>query len=317
MLIKNRLLLATAYFLNTLCFTKNILDNDGITKYILNTLLDIFNKNRKDEVITNTKLNYVISKIDPDKKGSLDKGIKKAQSILKDHGKRILSSSTSLIYKHSEKTYKTVKNTLSHESGIPFTFAYPDEVAIDRINKMQNLFIRNHYNDDVTKQVKKVIVETIDNNRTLNTKQIANELRKNLKDIEKQKGYFETVVSQVLNNARSYSNMRFYSEADIMEYEVVAVMDESTTVQCQFMNGQVLSVPVTLNRYKLYDEAKSIDEVKQVNPWISAKSIDGEAILSVNGKVIDRNMTGADLQNLGLSAPPYHARCRTTVWAVL
>ena len=255
----------------------------------------------------------VIDKVNPKKEISVKAGIKQIQEIIKKFGLKVAPISSEQIYKYSEKLYKKVKKRLAEKIGTPYTFTQPDKVAIGRVNKYQNIFIGNNYKNKVTKRVKRIIVKTIKENETLSRDAIARELKKQMPDLMKQKGHYKTVVGQVLNNSRSYSNMRYYSDAGIERYQVLAIIDERTSSQCKYMDGTILEVKKTLDNYKLFDKAKSIEDVKNVNPWIDFS----DGMLSVKGKALTGDLTGEDLQAMGLNASPYHSGCRTTVIPVL
>jgi hypothetical protein len=70
------------------------------------------------------------------------------------------------------------------------------------------------------------------------------------------------------------------------------------------MDGTVLSVERTLKQFEKYDEADTIEDVKAVNPWIALS----KGVLSVGENVLTPDLTGEELQAMGLNSPPYHGR---------
>jgi hypothetical protein len=311
----NKLLYTIEDLLEVLKVEDDILQPGGIAKYEKAAADKIRSKTEKIDEKTLKKIDKVIDKIDPEDSLSVEVGAKRVGDELKKHGKKVAPISSTITYRESELVYKKTKKRLSIKTGEEYGFGYADELAIDRINMSTEIFIGEHYQDEVTETVKKYITETLNETKTLDRTTIANKLKEKMPQYVKQAGYFDVVVGQVLNTARNYSNMRFYEEAYIDRYVVVAVNDQRTTVICQFMDGMVLEVAKTLKRYEMYDTAASPDEVKEVNPWIKHDAKTG--LLSVLGKPITPEMTGDDLQALGLNAPPYHGRCRTTVTAVI
>lgn len=299
--------------LSYLLVIKDITKPQGLKPYERRTLAAIRRKVKKPETRTITRVNREIIRINPKSRASINRHTRKIERELRRYAKVVAPISSDEVYKGSIVTYKKTKRVLSRRARLPYTFIRPDEVAIARVNKYQNIFIGDHYKDDVTRQVHNVIKKTIEETRTLSRQQIAARLTKQMPEYVAQKGYFQVVTGQVLNNSRSYSSMRFYTQARIDRYEILAVLDERTSEQCKFMSGQILEVERTLKKYTEYDSARTVDEVKSVNPWIDLSG----GILSVAGKVLTPQMTGEDLQGLGLNAPPYHGRCRTTVVPVL
>ena len=60
---------------------------------------------------------------------------------------------------------------------------------------------------------------------------------------------------------------------------------------CKYMDGQVLEVSRTIERWKLYDDAETTDDVKAVNPWITDKG----GILSVGSTTLTPDLTGEEI----------------------
>lgn len=311
--LRNKLLFMVNHVLESMSIEKGVLDPDGVDPFIEEVYKDIAKNTKSLESKALNEINKIINSIDPENIVSINSGIKKIEKVLTKFGTKVAPISAESVYSGSQGFYKKVKKALSKKFDVPYNFGVPDELAISRVNTYQNIFIGDHYKDDVTKRVADIIRNTIAESETLERRTIGRKLKEQMPDQVKQKGYYEMVASQVLNNSRSYSNMRFYTEAGIERFEVLAIMDERTSEQCKFMDGQILEVNVALKRYEKYDEAETIEDVKNVNPWIQSTK-EG---LFVNDKRVTEGMTGEDLQALGLNAPPYHGRCRTTVVPIL
>ena len=302
---------------------KGVLDPDRILSYVLNTIAEISKKTAKIERALLDKIGRAIDSIDPTSTTSIGRQTKKIESYIRSYSKKAAPLSSSVVYKNSEKFYKAVKKKLSGKFDVPYTFIHPDRVAIARVNTYQHIFIGDHYNDKVTKQVSKIIRDTIAETEVLDAKVIARKLKKLMPGYAKQKGYYETVTSQVLNNARSYSSMRFYDDAGIDRYQVLAILDEVTSSICKTMDGTILEVKKTLKNFRRYDDCKTKEEVKDVNPWMTMKKDGDDEMVYFKDKLIGTNgemaggLTGPDLQAMGVNACPYHAKCRSTVVPVI
>jgi len=142
------------------------------------------------------------------------------------------------------------------------------------------------------------------------------------------KSYWGIVANQVVNTARNFGQLNSYVQANVTEYEIVAMLDERTTEYCRYMDGTVFSVSDAQEKMNEYiKESQSAegsvdqkaDQQKQMRPWISMSS--GGKGLYANGKLLPGSNKkggkppageyGTLLQN-GLWLPPYHAHCRTT-----
>lgn len=266
-----------------------------------------------DSEISNV-FDRTLDRLNPERGASIDSSIRRITDALRNYGERVSTLVGDVLHGKSEAFYRASKELEAKKFGFVASFVRPDEVAIERINSFQHLFIGKHYKDNVTARAKKIVLDTIVENRgTLSRREIATALKSKMNDVIKQTPYWETVASQLLNNARSYSSLNLYREAEILEFEVSSVLDERTSEVCRIMDGAVFSVPVALSNLARYDEVRSIDDVKQIVPWLSS-SADG---LTLNGRLLGRAVSGRDLQALGVNAPPYHARCRSTVLGVV
>ena len=312
----NAFLLSSYLFLNCV-IEKGLLDPDGINPYINSLIQDIFGKTELINDETYKRLDKVIDGMIPESKESVTYSILQMQEIIAEHGGKASTIAPNVIYDHSEKLYRKVKTKLCDESKTPFLYDKRDEVAIDRVNKYNNVFIGDHYKDDVTKKVESIIRKGIEEEEgALDRKRIARKLKREMKEegIVEQKNYFQIVTSQVLNVSRSYSNLRFYEDSEIQQYEIVSVLDERTSDICKYMNGKIFNVSKSISKYSEYDNATNIDEVKNVNPWLKS---DKDGIVYYKGTALNDVMTGSNLQEIGINMPPYHALCRTTVVPLL
>lgn len=287
----------------------SILEPDGLIPYETTAYNAVRRTVAKQEKKTLKKINKIIDGVNPESETSIKTGVKKIENEVTKYGVKIAPASSDTVYKHSEKVYKDAKRATSSKFDTAYTFAEPDRVAIDRVNTFGDVFVGEHYKDDVTESVTRTIRNIISESEALDSTAIANKIKKAMPGVMKQEGWWNVLVSQLLNHSRSYSSMQFYTESKIDKYEVVALLDSRTSQTCRYMDGTILEVSRTIERWKLYDDAKTTDDVKAVNPWITDKG----GILSVGGTTLTPDLTGEDLQALGVNSPPFHANCRTTV----
>jgi hypothetical protein len=146
--------------------------------------------------------------------------------------------------------------------------------------------------------------------------------------------YWDIVAGAFVGRGRSFGQLSAYAEASIERYVIHAVLDEATTEVCRFLDGKEFSVGAGLESFAQV-EAKP-DAIKTINPWVrDGSDPDGRRIMYVNGRggkkhrlaVVDQPGIGlrdqkgsyssalspSKLQQIGISAPPLHAACRSTV----
>lgn len=274
------------------------------------TVRNIQKRNLAQDKKTVTELNKVIDDIDYDNQKSIDRAINKTDKIITKHGKIVAPPTSGILVKDSTVYYKKVKKRLAKDFKRPYSFVHADKQAVRIINKWNTTFIGDNYQDNVTKQVDNIIRKTIkESEGAMSRAQVSTALKKQMPGPVRNKGYWTTVASSVLNNARSASSLRFYDDAEVETYEVLAVLDQRTSHVCRDMHGRTFDVKVGLKVFEDLDAAESPDEAKDAKPWMT-ENTKGQVFLRGN---LTTGLSDAELQGQGISTPPYHGRCRTTI----
>lgn len=147
--------------------------------------------------------------------------------------------------------------------------------------------------------------------------------------------YWRLVASVFVSRAHSYGTLSSFDEAGIERFEFIAVMDEVTTDVCRFMNGKVFSVGRGLKRFSEVEQAQDPESVTNLQPWVTtgkdengnkglffkqdgarqlAANIVSSAVGAQDASGSYSNELSADsLQAKGISTPPLHGHCRSTV----
>jgi SPP1 gp7 family putative phage head morphogenesis protein len=171
----------------------------------------------------------------------------------------------------------------------------------------------------------------------LGREEIGENLARNLVDpmLGRAASYWNNIASIHIARSRSYGMLASYEDAGIEEYTWVSVIDEATTEVCRFMNGKTFSTGKSMDRYRDVEASSDPYAVEDLQPFVKtgAKS-DGTPFLYVDaggskrviaqvddpgygtkGKVGDysRAASTATLQSLGLTTPPLHGYCRSTL----
>lgn len=150
--------------------------------------------------------------------------------------------------------------------------------------------------------------------------------------------YWNVIAGTFANRARVYSAMSSMDEAGIERYVFEAVLDEATTDQCAYLHGRAFSVKAGLAQYAAVEAAEDPQEVKNIQPWVRVgrdengnrilftQTLDGERTLVAqvdqtrvgtvdNTGSFSRGMSTNQLQDAGISMPPLHGLCRSTIVA--
>jgi hypothetical protein len=171
----------------------------------------------------------------------------------------------------------------------------------------------------------------------LDRKQIADMLEKEvgLASAGRTNAYWQMLASTYVSRARSFSVLSGFDEAGIDAFQFEAVLDEVTTEVCRFMHGQIFRTQSALKTYDNVSKASDPESVKELQPWVSTgKNAQGEQALfyESGGKkrlvakvdqpglgIADKRgtytkaMSPKQLQARGMSTPPLHGHCRSTI----
>jgi len=163
--------------------------------------------------------------------------------------------------------------------------------------------------------------------------EIAADLRREIPEMWKRYGenYSRVVASNAMVRSRSISQAGSYRDAGVERFEIMAMMDERTTVTCSELNGQIITVKNASAILEAAAAARSVDELKGASPFIR-DMIDPEtgrrvlrttlgvdiAYAEDGGKDFTRILSNDELATgASIGFPPYHPQCRTsTVTAI-
>jgi hypothetical protein len=218
--------------------------------------------------------------------------------------------------------FELTKVTKEKESIFPI-YDLVDFGAIEAIEEHQFYWVGAHYDSHISSAIAKTIRETI-LEAGENTAIAGDLLRERLEDVSQNiripggfngtsKQYFEGFAANVTTTSRVFSQLRSFEEAGATEYTISNPSDQRTCPRCSHLDGKVFSVDSGLNQMNKIISAKSPEDIKKIQPWLTEKQI--LDISSTPGKIDGK--AGIDdsraLVRAGLALPPYHYRCRCTV----
>lgn len=131
---------------------------------------------------------------------------------------------------------------------------------------------------------------------------------------QKVRQYWKTFSANALNNARTYALLNEYDSTDgVIAYRVHSVKDSKTTNICRALNGKVFPIKKALNKFKQFFGAKSLEEVSSISPMVFGDQKTGYHYMQGDKKVSVDPDNHSKLVSSGVSFPPFHFNCRSTV----
>lgn len=242
------------------------------------------------------------------------------------------------------ETKHVVGNTKSQTASkyalaIDASLSLEDETITEAIANHQSHYIKDQYGKRVeahSKLARNIVASGSKNG--LDPSTIAKQLESQLsaQAVQRSKSYWEMVASTYCARGRTYGELRGFADAGFTEFEFEAVLDEVTTDVCRFMHGKVFSVDAGLARYQQVAESNDPESVKWLQPWVqTGKDGNGELGMYYRDETGSKNfiativesgvgavdtlgsyaneMSPRQLQSRGISAPPLHGRCRSTL----
>lgn len=218
------------------------------------------------------------------------------------------------------------------------TFTAKDKKIIRAAAESQGNYITDRYSERaraVEQKVRDVVSKGIE--RGLGRQDIGAVLRAEVigPALRTSEAYWETLASIHIGRARSIGQIGGFEDAGIETFQVEAVLDEVTTDVCRFMHGKTFSVAKARAIFESVEASDDPKGIEKLQPWVrTGRSKEGDRVLFVDRgerrSVIanvresgvgtsdkigsyDAKRDDAALQKMGISTPPYHARCRTTV----
>lgn len=211
-----------------------------------------------------------------------------------------------------------VKKQRAVAEALP-SFDLVDEEAIEALQDHQLFWIGKHYEENVSGSIATTTKETmveVGKDRRVAGKLMSARVRDTLKHVRtpggwhgSSKQYFEGLVANSATVARTHGQTKSFQAAGVTRYELINPMDRRTSEQCSHLNGKVFTVENATEMMEAELDAETPDEVKKVHPWLGIKKL--KEISPRAGKVSLED--SRKLAEAGVSLPPFHFRCRTTV----
>ena len=194
--------------------------------------------------------------------------------------------------KYLRESYEKGKREFAAHSH----FTLPDARAIEVLTKHNCYWLGEHYGKHIGPRIAGLTSEAIEDG--LGRKELAAELERALGGEVGGYKYWDVVASAALVRSRSFGCISGMEEAGITEYEILAMQDERMCPICDNMHGRVFSVATARAKINSVLNIEDPEAFKVAMPWQTEPPVD---------------MSNQDIENAGMSLPPYHGRCRCTV----
>lgn len=212
-----------------------------------------------------------------------------------------------------------------------------DERIATFVRTSESNFIRDQYGrrqDELGQRARDIVAAGLE--QGLGRDDIAADLAAQLAPIvSRGKPYWETVAMSFANRGRTYTQLAAFDEADIERFRFEAVLDQVTSHVCRFMHGREFSVRRAMQRFDEVERAPDPETITELQPWmrVGADS-DGKQVLfyerggrrrfvaqvdeSAVGRAdqvgrYSRALSNDELEAAGVTVPPLHGRCRSTI----
>ncbi|MDY0003817.1 MAG: hypothetical protein RBU30_21145, partial [Polyangia bacterium] len=212
-----------------------------------------------------------------------------------------------------------------------------DRRIVSYLRASQSVFVRGEYGrraEAFTAEAKRIVSDGLE--AGLGRQDIGRDLARAASGtLGGQAGpYWEVVAGSFIGQGRSFAQLSAFAEAGLERYRFEAVLDEHTTETCRFLHGQVFTVSTGLQRFEEVEAEP--DRMKDILPWVresfdretgrkslyvdqaGLRTVIAEVTRSAVGTRDDRGefsrgLSDRDLADLGVSFPPLHGLCRSSV----
>lgn len=232
----------------------------------------------------------------------------------------------------------TVKDAKAqYKLNIATDFTKTDEKVLQAVAFSHAHYVRDEYGkrqEGASIRAREIVTQGLE--QGWGRKEIGKALEQGLTayNLNRSRNYYNLVAGVYANRARGYANLTAYQRGFITHFTFEAVLDERTSEVCRALHGKRFSVQSAMESYTRVAEADEPEAVKSEQPWLQtnkageiyykdakgAKTVIGavnESAVGQKGKVGDYslNLTDDELGARGLSTPPLHGHCRSTIIA--
>jgi SPP1 gp7 family putative phage head morphogenesis protein len=208
-----------------------------------------------------------------------------------------------------------------------------DHKVIEAVSASQGNFVRDQYgrlSEDLSETAKDVVSSGLE--QGLGSADISANIQDALGEQAKARSdaYWNMIAMTFANRARTYGNLSGYAAAGIETFRFEAVMDERTSEVCEMMHGRQFQVSRAIDRYESVEADDDPESITEKQPWLNVgtdsngkrqiyfgSGDDRTHVAHVNeggsGGRFSNAMSNRALEAAGITTPPLHGNCRSTI----
>ena len=182
--------------------------------------------------------------------------------------------------------------------GLKPKLAVVDEAARSILTEHTVFWIGQHYDAALGGEIAGIVRE-LALESGLGRVEVGRKLKEALGGVfPKSDAYWRGLAATTVTRARAMGAVQSLVEAEVEEYEIMAMLDERTCELCAHLNGKTFRTEHAVALRDALLDANTPEDVKQIHPWRTLKEIE--------------DWDEEKLARGGLSTPPYHFNCRCT-----
>jgi SPP1 gp7 family putative phage head morphogenesis protein len=213
-----------------------------------------------------------------------------------------------------------------------------DERISRFVRESQGNFVRDEYGrrrEEFSRRARDIVAAGVE--RGLGRDDIVGELSEVMgrEAFDRSRDYWEVVSMVFTNRARTCTQLGAFEEAGIERFRFEAVLDEATSEVCRFMHGKVFTVERAMDRFREVERARDPELIREEQPFVQVGADDegnevlfyerggrrravarvDEPAVGVRDQVgrYSKELSPAQLEAAGVTVPPLHGRCRSTI----
>ncbi len=274
--------------------------------------------------------------------GARDQVVRAANQALRTVDDQVLPQIDQLFEAEAEHVVGRARRSTVRRFGLRIgaDVTRTDERIAKFVRESQGNFVRDEYGrlrDELAGRTKDIVASGVE--RGLGRDDIVTELSQTMarEAFDRSRDYWEMVSMVFTNRARTYVQLGAFEEAGVDRYRFDAVLDEVTSEVCRFMHGKVFTVERAMGRFRDVERARDPELIRDAQPFVqvgadregnqvlfyerggrrrAVAQVDEPAV-GVRDEVgsYSRALSPAQLEAAGVTVPPLHGRCRSTIVA--
>lgn len=213
-----------------------------------------------------------------------------------------------------------------------------DRRVIRHVVDSQGNFVRNAIGeraDVFSRQARSIVAQGLASG--LGRDDITGRLSRELtaSGFDRQRSYYQNVATIFANRSRTFGQLSSFNDAGIARFIFEAMLDEATSDICRFMHGKIFDVPLGLDLFSRVEGLADPLEIKTVQPFVRTRETpEGDQVLAFGvgeerttvARIVESGVGRSDvvgryadalspvqLQAAGVTMPPLHGMCRSTI----